>query len=521
MQPFLQPKPRPSLRFAVQLGAGLLVPMWIAPALAQGVAAITPSPAMAPRDEREKLAPLVMAPAAAEAMRAEQTVNQLAWRESLKRMSEAEADDPSRALASYKRFFNERTMSPELGVEVGLKIAQLRLKLGDSQGALQTCEVLATKYADEPTAALLSLQKARVLMEGKQLAKASECVNEVMPELVALGPSRYREISDLLLQLVQANIDSGDADGKGRAQALCLDVEEVYLRWLKGGTLPHTWQMFKALQTKYQQSGGQERAEQLLPKAVNVLLLTKATPQNPEGADVSIMAARWMKQNGYAKEAKLLYAKVPEYGNTFGSGMVVLDQAKSLLDGGEQEVGQQLLRELSSRSSGRIQLIANVWLSQSLYGQGDLDGAQSVAKQALPMNAAAYQEGGDSTLYTVARDIYNRAGGWKTQPIQTDTKEVVFQSNHSQMNKPLYARFRIKTYGDKSITASVDNPNIQARVLPVNNWQHEGLNAQEEEMEVVVQSNSLKTYTDALLVLSSATRGKTTTVRVSLVEKSV
>ena len=113
----------------------------------------------------------------------------------------------------------------------------------------------------------------------------------------------------------------------------------------------------------------------------------------------------------------------------------------------------------------------------------------------------------------------DRLEGWKKQPIQTDTKEVVFQANPSQPNRPLYARFRIKTYGDTSVTASVDNPNIQARVLPVNNWQREGTNAQEEEMEVIVQSNSLNKFNDVPLVLSSATHDKTTIVRVSLVEK--
>ena len=499
--------------------AGLLVPMWVAPTLAQGVAAITSSATvpMAPRQEREQLAPAVMQ---AEATKAQATANQLAFDESVKRLSQVEQSNPAEALAQYKRFFSERALSPELGVQVGLKIAQLRLKLGDEAGALQTCEVIGAKYADEPTVALFALEKARVLLGQKQLAEASECVNEAMPELVALGPSRYREMSDLLLQLVQANLDSGEAEGKEWARALCVDLEELYLRWLKGGTLPHTWPMFEALQAKYEEAGGQKRAEELLPKAVDVLLQAKATPQNLEGADVSIEAARWMIHNGYAKEAKLLYAKVPEYGNTFGSGMAVLDQARNLLDGGEQKMGQQLLRDLAAHSDGKIQLVARVWLSQSLYGQGDLDGAQSVAKQALPVDSTAYQESGDKVLYVTAREIYSRAGGWKDQPIQTDAKEVVLQANPSQPEAPVYARFRIKTYGDTSITASVDNPNIQAHVLPVNNWQREGINAHEEEMEVIVQSNSTKTFKDVPLVLSSAARGKTTTVRLSLTKNS-
>ena len=153
---------------------------------------------------------------------------------------------------------------------------------------------------------------------------------------------------------------------------------------------------------------------------------------------------------------------------------------------------------------------------------GDLEATLHYSKVAFE----AYKQADDvpagltRNLYDQARDLYNRSGGWKTQPIQTDTKEVVFQANPSQPDKPLYARFRIKTYGDTSVTVSVDNPQIQARVLPVNNWQREGLNAREEEMEVIVQSNSLQPFTNVPLVLSSKTRGKTTIVRVSLAEKS-
>ncbi len=523
MWPFLHPKPRPSLYLAVQLGAGLLVPMWVAPALAQGVAVITPSPAMAPRDEREKLAPAVMAPAAAEAMRAEGTANQLAWRESLKRMSEAEADDPSRALAAYKRFFSERTMSPELGVEVGLKIAQLRLKLGDSQGALQTCEVLAAKYADAPTAVLLALQKARVLMESKQLAQASECVNEAMPELVALGPSRYREISDVLLKLVQANLDSGDAEGKERAKALCVGVEQIYLRWTKKDAVDHLWQRFEALQVEYQQAGDKKRAEELLPKVGDALLKTPIDSGYIEGSVLALEAARWSSGQGQKERANLLYQRIDGFNDGWHTMMARYDQASPLINAGELEEAKAILAPPINAKVHQWdgELAQTAWLASIEYQQGDLAKALELGKKLNDLVPIGQAPGGArGNLYEMGHDVYLRAGGWETQPIQTDTKEVIFQSNSSQPNQPLYARFRIKTYGDKSITASVVNSNIQARVLPVNNWQRDGLNAQEEEMEVIVQSNSLNKFTDVLLVLSSATHGKTTTVRLSLVEKS-
>ena len=288
--PHLQP--RPSLRFVARMSAGALVLLCVAPALAQNVSVgLAPVTAIAPRAEREKQAPAVMAPAtpqASEASQAESVANELAWSESLKRLRAAETSEPSRALSEYKRFFSERTLSPELGVQVGLKVAELRFKMGDGKGALQTCEVLADKYADEPSAALFALQKARVLIESKQLVEASRSVNEVMPSLVALGPSRYREISDVLLKLVQANLDGGGAEGKERARALCVDLEEVYLRWIQKDTIDHLWQRFEVLKAEYQQAGAQQRANELLPKVGDTVLQLPPKSDNVEHAVLAL-----------------------------------------------------------------------------------------------------------------------------------------------------------------------------------------------------------------------------------------
>jgi hypothetical protein len=182
-----------------------------------------------------------------------------------------------------------------------------------------------------------------------------------------------------------------------------------------------------------------------------------------------------------------LYAKVPAYGNTFVSGMALLDQAKLLLESRKQEAGCQLLRSLIPNSSGRIQLIARVWLASALYQQGDVVGAQSIANQALPLNPASYQQGENKELYITARDIFNRTGGWKTQSIESDVKELTFKANPLQPDKPLYARFRIKTYGGTSVTATVDNPLIQVSILPIDNWHYNDNGVYEEKSEVVVK----------------------------------
>ena len=438
MRPSLHPKPCLSLRLVVQLSAGLLVPLWVAPALAQGVAAITPSPAMAPREEREKLAPLVMAPAAAELMRAEGTANQLAWRESLKRMSEAEADDPSRALAAYKRFFNERTMSPELGVEVGVKIAQLRSKLGDSKGALQTCEVLAAKYADEPTAALLSLQKARVLMESKQLAQASECVNEAMPDLVALGPSRYREISDLLLQLVQANLDSGDAESKERAKVLCVGVEEVYLRWLKSDTVDHLRERFEFLQTNYRRIGEQEEAEELFPKVVDVLLQLPVDPNNGEAGVMSLQMAQrlYAEQGGNSTNtmsqderdaAFQLYTKAALSSDDYHSAWSIVEEYSRELNGNSQQAELRLLQLQEEVKTPSARLATQFMLAWARYKAGDWNAFLIQAGNALKQYSSINDHSRHQVFAPLAlrlEDACKWAKLWQTNSVVAESPDL-------------------------------------------------------------------------------------------------
>ena len=243
-------------------------------------------------------------------------------------------------------------------------------------------------------------------------------------------------------------------------------------------------------------------------------------------AGVRIDAARAYKRTGTPEnqsKAETLYAQVPTFGDSWDTIMARYDHALPLLEAGKLDEAQALLSaplKLDEHSEFGV-IAQNTWLANIAYRKGDLDEALRLSQIAVDVGkGVALNNDPIRGLYSMALDIYNRAGGWKNQPIQTDTKTVIFQANPSQPEAPLYARFRIKTYGDTSITASVDNPNIQARVLPINNWQHEGLNAHEEEMEVIVQSNSLNKFKDVPLVLSSATRGKTTTVRLSLVEKS-
>lgn len=261
-------------------------------------------------------------------------------------------------------------------------------------------------------------------------------------------------------------------------------------------------------------------------KSAATWLHWKAYQGGPDWAltNAKLEAARELEKVGpeNAGQVSQLRQEIVAQKDGWITALVYYDEYNALLAAGQPEAARRALSQpieaTTSVAQGRI--AQNAWLANIAYQSGDLNETLRLTKEALAQNMEGVGQASVKGLLEQARELYNRAGGWKSQPIQTDTKEVVFQANPSQPEQPLYARFRIKTYGGNLVTASVDNPNIQARVLPVNNWQHEGLNAHEEEMEVIVQSNSLNKFNDVPLVLSSATRGKTTTVRLSLVEKS-
>ena len=308
----------------------------------------------------------------------------------------------------------------------------------------------------------------------------------------------------------------------------CLALAEGILKELpqplpssayNGGDFPLAFQAVERIGWFYRDTGKHQKS------ADAWLRMSDYCPQKGWWTgDMRLLAARSLEQDGQHAKATEMRAKVADVGDGWLTILSFYDEALPLLDAGKLDEAQAVLsRPIGATTRAREgQIAQNAWLASVAYRKGDLGEALRLGRENLDLAASAetVEDGPVRNLYNMATDIYNRAGGWRTQPIQTDTQEVVFQANPSHPEAPLYARFRIKTYGDTSVTASVDNPNIQARVLPVDNWQRDDLSAREEEMEVIVQSNSLRPFSNVPLTLSSATRGKTTTVRVSLADAS-
>ncbi len=203
-----------------------------------------------------------------------------------------------------------------------------------------------------------------------------------------------------------------------------------------------------------------------------------------------VEAARLYLKAGQKEKSDELYAQVPQAGYGWGTALAYYDQALPLIGKGKfteaREILSQPLNATVDQDGGAIS--QNYWLASLSYQQGDLEETMRYSQLAIrAVSPDAKLSNITTGLYQQAQTLYNRAGGWKTQPIQSEVKSLVLTSNPPQINQPLYARFRIKTYGDITVKASFDTPALQVRVLPVDKWQQDTLGAKEEESEVIVE----------------------------------
>ncbi len=238
----------------------------------------------------------------------------------------------------------------------------------------------------------------------------------------------------------------------------------------------------------WSQKGQPQKAQEAFERGRKVLV-----GNNPHLAAEMLlnMARAWAKAKDEDK-ARQFYAKTAADGDGWMTVLSFYDQASPLWDAGKLAQARVLLSQPLRATSHQLEgeIAQNAWLASLDYQEGKLEDAlhhgQAVMKAS---QGITFQPGSIKNLYEMGHDIYLRAGGWKTQPIQCDVKEIVFKANPSHPDQPLYARFRIKTYGDQPVTATVDNPAIQVRVLPIDDWQKNRLEAYEEE-EVIVQMSA-------------------------------
>lgn len=421
-------------------------------------------PSIESRGEREKLASSAMA---TENELKQRATDWDAFNETKKRLSEVEASDPARALREYRRFIVDRPISPALGVQVALKISQVRQSMGDSKSALLTCDVLRKKYASEPSVALLSLQKVRIMMAEQNLQTASECLKSAFPGLLSLGPQYYAEVSDILLQLGQLNIDSGQKDSQQRAQSLLIDLEEVYFRWIKKNTVDHLWQRFEDLEGKYQQVGAEQRAQQLLFKVGDAVLQMPPDPANIEGAVLSLEMAQWLSEQGKDEQAAVFYARIPEFKDDWHTALASYDKALPLIQRGQTEDARKLLLsslEVGGERAEQIKVVTLGTLASSYYANGDKEQAKKFAQESIKQFSSLRTQPGDVGIVqhvNAAKDLLARMERWDNMPIVCP--DTVCSYAALSTKEPTVVRFPVRTRDAKQeVVITSSNPRIKS-----------------------------------------------------------
>ncbi len=245
-------------------------------------------------------------------------------------------------------------------------------------------------------------------------------------------------------------------------------------------------------------------------KSGETWLLWKAYQGGPDWAPINVKleAVRELDAAGpqNAEQVSKLRQELIAQKDGWTTALVYYEEYHALLAAGKPEAARRALGKpidaTTSAAEGRI--AQSAWLAQIAYQSGDLDDALRLSKiavdagQGVAINSASFRY-----LYQMARDTQTRAGGWKKNPIQTDTKEILFEINPNEPNQTHYKRVIIKTYGDISINASVDNPAFQARVLPDNIWQYHSLKPSEQKVIVQISLETITLGGKATLLISS------------------
>ena len=422
------------------------------------------------RGDKETRAPQLMTPTSSTgaapngSYSLDEAMEKQVWQEAQKRLAKVEASDPQRALIEYKKFWQGRVPHPGVAIAAALKVVELRLRLKDVDGALLTCDYMQQKYADEPAAVQLALEKARVLVSQKRFDEAAATVDKAMPKLLVLGPQSYPHTSEVLLNLAQSSGEAGGDAGKQWASRLYEGVEQVYLRWLKAGTVSHTWQMFEALQTKYRQVGDSKRADELLPKAADLLLRMEPTEKNPEGADVSTEAARWLVGQGRKEDAKNMYTTVPGYGNGFVTQLALFDQASSLIQEGQHGSARKLLlQQAQGEGSEAVKIASLAALASSHYRTGDMEEASRYSQSAEKAFAISSVRSDRGVLAQVdmVSDIARWSKIWLDRTIVCDPAQLTIHSGKGQATE---RRISIRTSRQVPLSVRVNDPRIEAHV---------------------------------------------------------
>jgi hypothetical protein len=150
----------------------------------------------------------------------------------------------------------------------------------------------------------------------------------------------------------------------------------------------------------------------------DTLLKAEPTSKNPEGADVSLMAARWLLRNGRSQDAQKLFLKVQGYGNNFVSQVSLTDQGGLLLASNQPQAAHDLILGTSANPTE----IGPLWiLAQSYWQMEDWDNAETFLLKIKENRSSA---DGARELREAAVNRLGTLAQWKTKFFEVPLKTL-------------------------------------------------------------------------------------------------
>ena len=436
-------------------------------------------------------------------------------RETMKRLRDVERDDPARALADYKKFFERRTPHAAVGVEAASKIALLRYATRDVKGALFTCDYMMKKYGDNRNVGLLLLAKADILSREKRDGEAAQVLIENTPRLVAMTPDHYPQVEDVVLRLGQSGMERKDKKGgneKGRKQAglLYAGLEQVYLKELDEQVTPWgTWQKVEEVARRYVALGQEPKVNAMYARIEKKLLKLQPVPGNAEVGHFTLEMTRRLSERGETARAQPLYAKIAQYTDNELTGIALLDQGRALLAKGKGDDGRKMLIETLPRSGGELRMALRLVLARSFYSSGDLKNAREYAAAAVA-EQGANPNGGLASSAVEARRIVTTVDQWEKTPIICESGDLRVKAQPGA-TQSLIRRLKVRTFRDVPLAVSVENASFKVRVVAKDEWSTADVASDgfDNEREVIVEiaPEALQKATRATLLVSSPNLG--------------
>jgi tetratricopeptide (TPR) repeat protein len=185
-------------------------------------------------------------------------------------------------------------------------------------------------------------------------------------------------------------------------------------------------------------------------------------------ADATLEAARARRRAGQEEKAAKLYAKVPQYGNGWFTGVALYDQAYQLIENGKHtEARALLLQPVTGERAEAVQVGLWTLAAYSFFSTGDFVSSTQFSKAALNQFKTLKDPSkhmGIDLQVKIAQNTLLWSKRWKEQPFTCEPKEIRAVLQRGE-NQPSW-RITVRSFSAIPLSVQVTDARLKAQVSP-------------------------------------------------------